>query len=458
MIYKRYASFIKRFMFVSILGYLFISCNDTYSEGQMEDVILMSDVKIDVEKNLTLPVGMECAVNYEIVPENVTDPKLKWESTDTNVAEVSQEGVITTKATGKASINISQAVAFNVLRSINLNVVGPAQSISINNIEFYEGASVDILDYITITPTDSYKVFDYEIGDKTIISCEDGIIVGLKEGTTTITVKAKDGSNIEATANVTVLESVPVENIVFEEGQEFALNENAKLQFNVTPGNGVIEVLNWESSDNKILTVTNKGYITAKDFGTATITVSNSTEKIAEVEVIVAPGKINDWGESLSIYSLKSSDGGSSVMTDGKLVVTYASGKKRQDLQRGTTFIDVDTYPILAIKREAASIGKLWQNMDFRIDGGVVGGINMVWANVISIDNNTNVYYVDMSKITFGGVTLEGKGKTKMSMFDFKTGHDAAEQGYTIHWVKTFKKMSDLNEYLNKENNSNDNF
>ena len=170
MIYKIYALYIKLFCLLFLSGHLFISCNDIYSEDKMEGVILMSDVKVDVEPDLTLPVGIERKVNYEIVPDNVTDPELRWEVADINVAEILQDGVITTKNIGKTLINISQNVAFNVLRSINLNVVGPAESITLDNMEFYEGASIDILDYVTVVPSDSYKVFDYEISDETVIS------------------------------------------------------------------------------------------------------------------------------------------------------------------------------------------------------------------------------------------------------------------------------------------------
>mgnify|MGYP003219954461 CR=1 FL=1 len=159
MIYKIYALYIKLFCLLFLSGHLFISCNDIYSEDKMEGVILMSDVKVDVEPDLTLPVGIERKVNYEIVPDNVTDPELRWEVAD-----------IKTKNIGKTLINISQNVAFNVLRSINLNVVGPAESITLDNMEFYEGASIDILDYVTVVPSDSYKVFDYEISDETVIS------------------------------------------------------------------------------------------------------------------------------------------------------------------------------------------------------------------------------------------------------------------------------------------------
>lgn len=454
MIYKIYALYIKLFCLLFLSGHLFISCNDIYSEDKMEGVILMSDVKVDVEPDLTLPVGIERKVNYEIVPDNVTDPELRWEVADINVAEILQDGVITTKNIGKTLINISQNVAFNVLRSINLNVVGPAESITLDNMEFYEGASIDILDYVTVVPSDSYKVFDYEISDETVISCNNGILTGLKAGTSDIMIKAKDGSGLEARANVKVLESVPVEQITFHEGQEFALNEKAKLKFSVYPVNGVIEVLNWESSDDEILTVTNKGFIEAKNFGTVTITVSNNNGIIAQVNATVAPGKINDYGEYLNVYKLKIDGGGVGVIESNKLVVTYAKGKKRQDLQRGTTYIDVSNYPILAIKRESDNIAKMWTNLDFRIkQGNVWCGVNeeqLKVSNKIDINNNTNVLWVDMSSQS-GFEALKSKEMTEMSQFNFKIGHNETVTGYTIHWVKTFKSIDELNSFLEKE-------
>ena len=56
------------------------------------------------KKTLTISAGTQVLLKATVSPANVTDATLTWESSDTSVAEVDENGVVTTKSAGTATI------------------------------------------------------------------------------------------------------------------------------------------------------------------------------------------------------------------------------------------------------------------------------------------------------------------------------------------------------------------
>ena len=95
------------------------SCASSFEEDTAEEAQLLNDVTLNVASSLPLAPNMQFQVTYTAVPDNVTYPGVSWASSNTAVADVTQEGLITAKQLGKAFINISQSTTgFNVLKSI----------------------------------------------------------------------------------------------------------------------------------------------------------------------------------------------------------------------------------------------------------------------------------------------------------------------------------------------------
>lgn len=443
------------------IGLAMVSCNEEYSEGKMTGVRMMSkeDIVLDVEPTLVLAQGMEQTVSYTIIPDDITAPEITWSSSDSDIAEVSQNGVVKAKKMGAAVIKLTQSVAFEALQSFTVNVVGIATDMQIEDFEMYEKTSKALANYVILTPENGYKVFDCESRNPSILSYENGKLNALSPGTVAITVKTKDGSNLQKTVNVTVLPVIELQSITLADGQEFALNETAQLLYKMVPADATVEALNWKSSNEDVLTVTNEAIITARAYGETEITVAKEDGTIlGRTTVAVVKGKINDYGNQFSIYKIASGNG--KIRIDGDKMIVEAASKVSGYLERGTTWIDVDTYPILAIKSYVESgtgKGSLWHNMDFKVSGGSTVGANagMNWDRILPYDDGSRIYYIDLSKITYdGGATLEGKGPTEMSMFKYKTGTDNSNDHYfELHWVKTFKSMDDLNAYYEESKN-----
>ena len=93
-------------------------------EPVVEKPITGVSVKADKSE---LKVGETAKLTAVITPEDTTDSKdLKYESSDKAVAEVSDAGVVTAKAAGKAVITVSSAARPDVKATVEINVKAKA--------------------------------------------------------------------------------------------------------------------------------------------------------------------------------------------------------------------------------------------------------------------------------------------------------------------------------------------
>ena len=124
----------------------------------------------------------------------------------------------------------------------------------------------------------------------------DGIVTAIGKGTANITVRANDGSNVTATAVITVEEKIVKVTKVKLSKTSLTLKPKASttLKVTITPSKATNKSLVWSSSNKKVATVKD-GKITAKAVGTTTITVKtqDGSNKKAICKITVADIKLN---------------------------------------------------------------------------------------------------------------------------------------------------------------------
>ena len=113
---------------------------------------------------------------------------------------------------------------------------------------------------------------------------QNGVVKGIKEGTATIYAKSNNGK--QASCKV-IVQSVAVSKLTFAQSSVPIVGKT-QLNVTITPANATNRTLTWSSSNTKIVTVDNKGLVTPKDYGTATITVKSSNGKTATCKVTVS--------------------------------------------------------------------------------------------------------------------------------------------------------------------------
>lgn len=138
----------------------------------------------------------------------------------------------------------------------------------------------------------------------------DGTVTAVGKGTANITVSSNDGSNVKATAVITVkAKTVKVTSIKLSKTSlVLKPKKTATLKVTISPSKATDKSVVWSSSNPKVATVKN-GKITAKSAGTTTITVTTNdgSNKKATCKITVADIKLNKTkatlkkGKSLSL-------------------------------------------------------------------------------------------------------------------------------------------------------------
>lgn len=245
---------------------------------------------IELDKTTaTLNVGETTTLVATVKPDDATNKEVRWSSSDSSIATVSDNGTVTAKAPGTATIT---ARAGSKSATCTVTVKAPLTGITLTpaTAEILKGQTTTLkVDYTPANTTDS-KTVTWTTSDATVATVENGVVKGLKAGEVTITAKV---GNFIKEAKVTVKEVAL--NSVAINTQDFELEEGVTKQLDilVNPENTTDELnIEWKSSDEEVVTVEN-GLVKGLKPGKATLTVTvNGKEATVEVtitEKVVTP-------------------------------------------------------------------------------------------------------------------------------------------------------------------------
>lgn len=186
----------------------------TTTEPVTEPTDNTEDTTIQVEiSSVSLPERIEVVegenkrVEYNCIPENATDKKLIWFSSDENIVKVDNDGQITGVSVGNATI---YAVATNGVRSSCIVTVKEAyvgvQSVAIDNTNpdiLYSGDTFK-LNAVVEPANATNKTVSWLSSNPDVASVDsDGVVTARTAGTVTITATADNGT-VNATAIIRV--------------------------------------------------------------------------------------------------------------------------------------------------------------------------------------------------------------------------------------------------------------
>ncbi len=223
--------------------------------------------------SLELYVGKTYTITVTPTPATATDYTLTWVSLDATIASVNEKGTITAKAPGKTMITATTSTG--TILYCNVTVKAEATGLQLNYTEktVVIGDSFDLK--ATIKPSAAAsEVTVIWASSKTSVATvtSSGRIKGIKGGTAVITAKTSDGK-FTAFCTVTVIEkvtSIKLNKTSYKLGLKKSYNLVATVKTNAATNPKV----KWKSSNTKVATVDQKGKITGKAIGTATITVT----------------------------------------------------------------------------------------------------------------------------------------------------------------------------------------
>lgn len=169
-----------------------------------EEPILPESISLN-SKSANLTVGDTILLIAEVKPDNVNQLTLNWSSTDSDVAQVDQNGNVTAKAPGEADINVTTQngkkaschvkVEDRYIEKIILNMASAS-------LEKDESFVLSVKSYEPSNATETLIV-TYESSNSDVASVgEDGTVTAHKSGNAEITVKTRRG--VSAVCRVTV--------------------------------------------------------------------------------------------------------------------------------------------------------------------------------------------------------------------------------------------------------------
>ena len=358
-------------------------------DGNANEMLVQTEVEIPKvavsgitlnNSTLSLTTGQNFTLQAMLSPSNATNKEVTWESSDAGVAAVSKDGVVTAKKAGKATIVAKAADESGKYASCVVTVTEAKKEVTgvtLNKSSLNLGVGGSEVLSATVLPADATnKQVTWLSSTPSIATVsQSGVVTGVKEGTTQISVITADGSKT-AICSVTVSGQTPI--TPTEPG---------------TQTGGIID-----PATGKTAAATFNGMEIELDY---TSTAYNGSDKEPGVSIQDASG--NDLTEDVD-YTLDYYNN----LTVGKATVIVSGKGKYAGVIAGVRFtIKPKTVTVKSVKK--ASSRKL----------------NVVWASHKTQTTGFQVRYATTKKFksgTYKTVTLTSKSATSKALTKLKAG------------------------------------
>ena len=264
-----------------------VACGDVSATATITvKPILAQSVTLSAE-DITLLVGASQKLSATIEPENTTDQSVTWKSDNEAIATVSEDGTVSAVSVGTANITATCGEVTATCK-VTVTPVSPSSiELNIRDMVLYIGQS-ETIQAIVRPPNTTNPTVTWRSEDESIATVSaDGKVIGISEGTTTITATCGE---VSATCAVTV-KPIPASNIEITTGDvTLTIGSTTTLAAKVSPENTTHPDVEWVSSDTDIATIAADGTVTAVSVGTAIITAKcGNVSATCTVTVIPVP-------------------------------------------------------------------------------------------------------------------------------------------------------------------------
>ena len=211
-----------------------------------------------------------------VAPDNATDQKVTWTTSDANVATVDESGNVTAVAAGSATITAKAGD-----KTATCSVTVTAKEVTLDSIAV-EPATKQVKEGETFELTVKFlpegaeaKPVSWRSTNPEVATVEGGIVTALKEGKSRIFASV-EGTEIEASCDLTVTQDPTLRGIEFASDRfGVEIGNPKKLELIFTPDYADNKVVTFSSSDPSVATVNADGIVNGLSQGETTITAKS---------------------------------------------------------------------------------------------------------------------------------------------------------------------------------------
>lgn len=219
--------------------------------------------------------GKTLQLSASILPQNATNKKLYWISSDESIATVDENGLVTGVSSGEVTVKaVADDGLINGECKVNVRVPVTGLTISNDSIESFVGN--DFILSCNLSPkSPTNTAVTWSSSNPDIVSVDnDGVIKLIGEGTASITVKSSDGG-FSDTCLVTSKKYVPISGLTLDKtSQQLHVGDAFDLGVTVNPSNSTDSFYDWslepEGNEN-IISIDENNKVTALSSGTVTV-------------------------------------------------------------------------------------------------------------------------------------------------------------------------------------------
>lgn len=246
--------------------------------------IPVQTISVDPQSK-TLIEEETCQISYIVSPEDASNLNVFWQSSDSDVASVTQSGLVTALRPGTATITVSSqdcpVSATSTITVVEKHIYSSEIKLSSSTLNLVVGDNATLVG-IVIPTSATLQSLDWSTSDPSIAFVQDGVVTAVAPGEADITVS---NGECESVCHVTV--TMPVSALSLDKSSiTLYETETMKLTATVTPDNASDKSVSWQSLDETVATVSD-GVVTAVSAGNTQILCTNAYGQFAYCSVTV---------------------------------------------------------------------------------------------------------------------------------------------------------------------------
>lgn len=284
----------------------------------------VESICLDCNQKL-LPIGKTLELEATVAPEDATNQDVTWTTSDDGIASVTDEGLVTAKMGGEATITAISKDNSAITAICKITV--PQVAMNASNVVLQVGTTTSAVKVLSCFPTTD-KVASYKSSNTKFVKVDStGKLTAVKIGAAKITVTMVSGAT--TTYNVVVQKKEVVTKSLKFNDERITLKAGAKKTL-VVKRNPITaaEQLTWTSSNESIATVDANGKVTAVSAGTTTITASVNGKKATCKVTVPAAITLKGASAKLKVGATATIEIKSQTLASDK-VASYQSDNKK---------------------------------------------------------------------------------------------------------------------------------